>query len=123
MKGLLNSPAIVSNQECIANTKKALANWNLGPENVDADNKSYWQKMAKIFSVSEKVARSQICANCEYYDNTPEILAEMKTKYPINQFDIYNSNEQRGYCRKLNFACHTTRCCQAWEPKEFNLDE
>ena len=119
IKGLLEGGGIVSNKEALANTKNAIDNWNLGPEVVDKPNNDYWQKMAKIFNVSEDQARSQVCANCEYYNNTPDTLQEMKSKYPLNKFDIYNSFYHRGYCEKLHFACHTTRCCQAWEEKEY----
>jgi hypothetical protein len=81
MKGLLEAaPQIVSAKENIANTENAIKNWNLGPENVDADNKPYWSKMAKLWLVDEPTARTQICGNCEYYDNTPEALKEMKDK-------------------------------------------
>ena len=47
------------------------------------------------------------------------MLAEMKDKYPLNKYDVYNSPYHRGYCNKLHFACHTTRCCQAWERKDY----
>ena len=120
LKGLLNEPAgIVSNKECLANTQNAIDNWNLGPENVDADNKPFWSKMAKLWLIDEATARTQICGNCEYYENTPEMLADMKAKYPLNKYDIYNSYTQRGYCNKLHFACHTPRSCQAWERKDY----
>ena len=71
LKGLLQAPGIVSNKECIANTKNAIENWNLGPMVMDSEDKPYWQKMAKIFNITEAEARTQICGNCEYYENTP----------------------------------------------------
>lgn len=124
MMGILEAaPTIVTAKENIANTENAIKNWNLGPENVDADNKPYWSKMAKLWLVDEATARSQICGNCEYYDNTPEALREMKAKYPLNKYDVYNSYTQRGYCHKLDFGCHTPRSCQAWERKDFESED
>lgn len=118
--GILEAaPVLVSAKQNIANAKNAIANWNLGASNVDAQNNDYWRKMAKIWSVDEKTARTQICGNCEYYDNTPEVLSAMTDKYPLNEYDIYNSFTQRGYCHKLDFSCHTPRTCQAWERKDY----
>lgn len=124
MKGLLEAnPSIVSVNENLKNTVNAIKNWNLGPEDVDADNKPYWSKMAKLWLVDEDTARTQICGNCEYYDNTPEMLAMMKEKYPLNKYDIYDSYTQRGYCHKLEFSCHTPRSCQAWEEKDYEVPD
>lgn len=124
MKGLLiAAPSLPTASENLKNSENAVKNWNLGPENVDADNKPYWQKMAKLWLVDEATARNQICGNCEYYDNTPETLAAMKSKYPLNKYDIYDSFTQRGFCHKLQFACHTPRSCQAWERKEFEMED
>ena len=119
---LMAAPSLPSASENLRNTENAIKNWNLGPENVDLDNKAYWQKMAKLWLVDEKTARNQICGNCEYYDNTPETLAKMKAMYPLNKYDIYDSYTQRGFCHKLNFACHTPRSCQAWERKDFETE-
>ena len=121
MKGLLGV-VIVSASDNLKNTENAIKNWNLGPENVDAENNAYWSKMAKLWLVPLEEAKSMICGNCEYYDNTPETIREMKKKYPLNKYDIYNSYTQRGYCHKLQFGCHTTRSCQAWEKKDFEME-
>jgi hypothetical protein len=124
MNGLLEAaPDIVSAKENIANTENAIKNWNLGALDVDADNKAYWQKMAKLWLVDEATARTRICGNCEYYNNTPDYIAAMKKTYPLNKYDIYNSYTQRGYCEKLDFGCHTPRVCQAWEEKEFKIED
>ena len=124
LKGLLNEPAgIVSNKESIANTENAIKNWNLGPMEMDNPSPAYWNKMGTVFGISPDEARTRICANCSYYNNTPETLAEMRDKYPLNKYDVYFSPYHRGYCEKLHFACHTTRSCQAHEPKEFELED
>jgi hypothetical protein len=122
--GILEAaPVIVSAKENIANTKNAINNWNLGALDVDAPNNEFWRKMAKIWLVDEKTARTRICGNCEYYENTPEMLEAMTAKYPLNEYDIYDSFTQRGYCHKLDFSCHNPRVCQAWERKDFENED
>jgi hypothetical protein len=106
----------------LANTEKAITNWNLGPAVVDQPNDPYWQKAAQIFSVGVAEAKRRICCNCEYYDNTPAKLAELEA-VPLNRFDIYNAQAHRGYCHKLHIICHTTRSCQAWEEKDYEIPE
>lgn len=112
---------IESAETLIANTEAAVQNWNLGPAVVDQPNDPYWAKAAKIFNVPLEEAKRRLCVNCEYYDNTPARLAELEA-IPLNRFDIYNSQAHRGYCHKLHIICHTTRSCQAWEEKEYELD-
>lgn len=106
----------------IANTEKAITNWNLGPAVVDQPNDPYWSHAAQVFDVPEAEAKRRLCCNCEYYDNTPERLAELET-IPLNRFDIYNSQQHRGYCVKLHIICHSTRSCQAWERKDYEMPE
>ena len=97
--------------------------WNLGPEVAyifSKDNKDYWTKLAKIWNVSEEEARRQLCANCEYYDNTPEMMKVMET-IPFDKFDLDGGG--RGFCHKFDFICHNLRTCQAWEKKDFELKD
>lgn len=93
--------------------------WNLGPEVASIqpnDNKEYWSKMSKVWNISEAEARRRLCANCEYYNNTPEAMEEMET-IPFNKYDLDGGG--RGYCHEFNFICHNLRTCQGWEKKEF----
>ena len=109
-----------TNAKNMANVKQ---NWHLGPLNASPKpdaNKPYWQKMAKIWSVSPADARRQLCANCEYFDNTPEAMAAME-KIPFNAFDADGGG--RGYCHKFDFICHNLRTCQAWERKDYEMEE
>lgn len=111
---------IESVEELLANTETAIRDWNLGPMVVDQPNDPYWQKAAEVWGVELDMAKQRICCNCEYYDNTPERLAEMLT-IPLNKYDIYGSPYHRGYCNKLHIICHTTRSCQAWERKDYEV--
>jgi hypothetical protein len=125
MKGLLSgaAPRIVSASENKRNMAGVQRDWNLGPEKASpkpGDNKPYWSKMAKIWGVSEAEARRHLCANCEYFENTPEMMQAME-KIPFNAFDADGGG--RGYCHKFDFICHNLRTCQAWERKDYEENE
>lgn len=97
--------------------------WNLGPEvpseKPDA-NSPYWTKMAEVWQTEEATARRRMCANCEYFDNTPERL-EVAESVPFNEFD--EGAGGRGYCHKFEFICHNLRTCQAWDRKDYEEEE
>lgn len=116
-------PVIVSGSINEINTQNAIENWNLGPEAASDEpgaNPEYWAKMADVWSINEAEARRQLCANCEYFNNTPEMLKAMED-IPRNDFDTNAGG--RGYCEKLEFICHNLRSCQAWERKDFETEE
>lgn len=103
--------------------KELKKNWNLGPEKASEDpmaNGQYWQKMAEVWMTSEEQARRQLCANCEYFDNTTPTLADCES-VSFNKYDADGGG--RGYCHKFDFICHNLRTCQAWEPREYILPE
>ena len=104
------------------NTKVVIDDWMLGPENPSNEpgaNKPYWMKLAKAMQVDEKEARRRRCSNCEYYDNSTMMQANME-RVPRNDFDT--DAGFRGYCRKFDFICHDLRSCQAWEERDFDMD-
>ena len=116
-------PVIVSGSVNEINTQNAIENWNLGPEAASDEpgaNAEYWAKMADVWSINEAEARRQLCANCEYFNNTPEMLKAMED-IPRNAFDTNAGG--RGWCEKLEFICHNLRSCQAWERKDFEVEE
>ena len=116
-------PQIVTGTVNEINMQNAIDNWNLGPAEASADpeaNTEYWSKMAEIWSVNEAEARRRLCANCEYFNNTPEMLRSMED-IPQNAFDADGGG--RGWCEKLEFICHNLRVCQAWERKDFEAEE
>ena len=106
----------------VQNRDLVIANWMLGPEKTSVDpaeNADYWQRLAAAWNVTELEARRQLCANCEYYNNTPAKL-EMMEAIPLDEFDMDGGG--RGYCTKFDFICHSLRSCQAWEEREFEED-
>ena len=120
--GLLDiKTGIGSAKEISANTENAINNYSLGPLNPDLPNKEYWSKMSKAFRITTDEAKRQRCGNCEYYENTPSMLEQMEA-IPLNKYDLYDGQAQRGYCHKLEFICHNSRLCSVWEEKEFEGD-
>lgn len=116
-------PTIVDAATNEANTKKTIENWKLGPEKPSADpkaNREYWMMMAEVWSTSEAEARRQVCSNCEYFNNTVEMMEAMDA-IPYNKYDVDAGG--RGYCHKFEFICHNLRSCMAWEAKDYYMPE
>lgn len=116
-------PVIVDAATNEANTKKTIENWKLGPEvpsEKPGENKEYWTKMADAWSTSEAEARRQVCSNCEYFNNTVEMMEAMDS-IPFNKFD--EGAGGRGYCHKFEFICHNLRSCMAWEAKDYVMED
>lgn len=114
---------MVSPKENIVNRNNVIENWNLGPEKTSVKpdgNPEYWGMLADIWEVDEEEARNRLCANCEYFDNSPARQEEMKA-IPLDKYDMDGGG--RGYCVKFDFICHNLRVCQAWEEKPFESEE
>ena len=115
---------IVTPEENKINTEHTIKYWKLGPEANPSDepdsSPDYWKDMAETWQCDESEARRKRCANCEYFNNTPEMLFMMDT-IPRNAFDTDAGG--RGYCHKFEFICHNLRVCTAWELKEFESED
>ena len=121
--GRITTPKIVTAQENQRNLQRVRDNWMLGPDKASPKpgaNAPYWQDLAEVWGISEPEARRQLCANCEYFENTPEMMRAME-KIPFNALDADGGG--RGYCHKFDFICHNLRSCQAWERKEYESEE
>lgn len=112
-----------SAKENMATTKWLMEYWHLGPE-VGSDepgaNKPFWSKASKIWDVPEDEARRRLCANCEYFVDTPRMLKAMEA-IPYNDLD--KTGGGRGFCKKFDFICHNLRTCQAWESNDPMAEE
>lgn len=120
--GLPESEPFITAAENKKNTQVVIEDWMLGPENPSNEpgaNKPYWMKLAKAMQTDEKEARRRRCSNCEYYDNSTMMQANME-RIPQNEWDT--DAGYRGYCHKFEFICHDMRSCQAWEEREFEFD-
>lgn len=123
MRGLLDTKTTIpSEKEILANTKNAVDNYNLAPENPSLPNTAYWKKIADMWRITQDQAKRQRCMNCEYFNNTPDMMEAMEA-IPLNKYDLYDGQAQRGYCHKLDFICHTSRTCSVWEEKDYEIPE
>jgi hypothetical protein len=114
---------IKTSKENNDNMKIVLEEWDLCPEKTSVnpkDNKECWSKLAKAWKITEIEARTRLCANCEYYNNTSDMMIQMNS-IPLNKFDLDGGG--RGYCHKFDFICHNLRTCKAWEEKDFYLKD
>lgn len=121
--GLPESEPFITAAENKKNTKVVIDDWMLGPKqpsNEPGANKLYWANLAKAMQVEEKEARRRRCSNCEYYDNSTIMQANME-RIPQNELDT--GAGFRGYCNKFDFICHDLRSCQAWEEREFEMED
>ena len=90
-------------------------NWNLGPEKTAQPNMDYWRTLSKVWRIAPEQAKRNLCANCEYFNDSPDMLAKMES-VPEDQFD--KDGGGRGWCSKWDFICHNLRTCRAWEKGE-----
>lgn len=91
------------------------ARWMLGPEKTQQPNSDYWRKLSVVWRTDPGQAKRQLCANCEYFDDSPEMLENMES-IPQDEYD--KDGGGRGWCGKFDFICHNLRTCQAWEKGE-----
>ena len=123
IKGLLDTKTTIpSAKEIAKNTENAIKNFALAPQNPSLPNTAYWKKMADMWRITPAQAERRRCGNCEYYENTPDMLEAMEA-IPLNKYDLYDGQAQRGYCHKLAFICHNSRVCSVWEEKEYETPE
>ena len=121
--GIRESEPFITAAQNKKNTQTVIDDWMLGPENPTNErgaNAPYWRALGKAMQVDETEARRRRCSNCEYYDNSTMMQANME-KIPWNQWD--DNAGFRGYCHKFDFICHDLRSCQAWEEREFESED
>lgn len=107
---------IVSPSDNIENRSMVIESWRLGPEDLASDTSEYWEGNAKALQTDIDSAKTMLCGNCEYFNNTPEMIREMKS-IPDDEFDADGGG--RGYCHKFDFVCHNLRTCIGWERKNY----
>lgn len=101
----------------LANRQKGIDKYHYGPANPEKPE-NYWKESAKIFGVSEKVARTMTCGNCAAFDVSDSmrkciadgikgIDKHVDANATINLSDL-------GYCNFLHFKCAGSRSCSAW---------
>jgi hypothetical protein len=107
-------------QEVMKNRDFVKKHWMLGPEKTQQPNSDYWRKLATVWRISPDQAKRNLCANCEYFNDSPDMLAQMEQIHE----DAYDKDGGgRGWCGKFDFICHNLRVCQAWERADIKPEE
>lgn len=86
------------------------------------------------WQVREGVARTQLCMNCEYYDNSSESLACIATQpggqlkasdLPITPKWADIDGMPSAVCTRWGITCSAIRTCDDWDPivAEDNIEE
>ena len=96
---------------------------NLGPANPLESSDTFWNIMADKWMVPVDEARLRQCQNCEYYDNSPQILDCLKSSnLKASDLPVTPSwtdvDSGAGYCSKWDITCTAIRTCATWEPDE-----
>jgi hypothetical protein len=104
----------ISKEENKKNRDHAANYWAFGPAKTAGPNTEYWKEMAIRWKVKPEEAKRQLCANCEYFDDSPDMM-KMMENVPLDVFD--KDGGGRGYCHKFDFVCGSKRVCMAWDGK------
>ena len=110
---------MISKEENIKVRAFLTENWMLGPEKPNLPNSDYWRKLSIVWRISPDQAKRNLCANCEYFNDGPDMLAKMES-IPEDERD--KDGGGRGWCNKWEFICHNLRTCQAWEKGDQPMD-
>ena len=126
--GLLSIEITSEEEDAPLTTKKdnaetrefLMENWMLGPEKTKGDNSDYWRAISIAWRTSPDQAKRNLCANCEYFNDSPDMLAKMEA-IPEDKYD--RDGGGRGWCSKWKFICHHQRTCKAWEKAEQKVED
>lgn len=98
-----------------------------GPMNPSDENPKFWNRLAKLWDITESEAKESRCNNCAAFIQTPHMLAciesnlgfdddypqEGQNKKAQNQ-SATNLQADLGYCQLFGFKCAGDRVCRAW---------
>jgi len=107
----------------IANHKICASEANLGPARPSTPG-TYWMVRADRLGITEAESRTQTCANCGYYYDTPAIKSCYSTNNAAGNIPLAtevnpaweNVPNPAGYCEKWDITCTPTRTCDTWIP-------
>lgn len=114
-----DAPLITKEQNAETRTF-LMEKWMFGPEKTKANNSEYWRDISVYWRTSPDQAKRNLCANCEYFNDSPDMLAKMEV-VPEDKYD--RDGGGRGWCSKWDFICHNLRTCKAWKEAEQEMEE
>lgn len=107
----------------IKNHKKTIKLHGLGPADPRQPNNEFWKDKAERWDVSEGDARGRLCANCEHYIMTSDILDCIEEgpakKFKTSMVDpslVDIESQPQAYCSLYEITCSPLRTCNDQEP-------
>jgi hypothetical protein len=101
----------------LKNRQTAIDKYHYGPANPDHPE-SYWKDSAKRWNITEKTAKTMLCANCGAFDVSDDmrdcIKSGIEGKDPAGDPQAAIDQADLGYCTFLKFKCAGQRSCAAW---------
>jgi hypothetical protein len=102
----------------LKNRQVAIDTAHYGPLNPLEPNEEYWQAKADQFNTSVEEAKTALCANCGFFNQTKEILdciagALGQGENIKDAWDTIDAGDV-GYCEAFDFKCAGKRTCDAW---------
>ena len=95
----------------------------LGPADPRDPSPLFWEDKMFKWHVSEGVARTRLCMNCEHYDDSPDIMEAMIDSPLITEADLpFNppwatiDGQPSAVCSRWHITCSALRTCDDWEP-------
>lgn len=113
-----NMPVAISEPHVnSANKSAAIQSFLYGPVMPFADNTEYYEAVAKEMNMSPNDVQGARCANCAYFNNTPEIqqfiAMGMGGEQSVNPLMSIQKGGL-GYCQNLHFIAQTISGCTQW---------
>ena len=117
-------PSLQSNKVNIKNHLYTMENHGLGPVDPREPNNEFWKEKAMHWLTTERLARGRLCANCEYYINTSDILSCIANgpAYDFKTSDVPTTPKLAdveehpvAWCKKFDITCSPTRTCNEQE--------
>ena len=96
----------------LENRQHAIDEYLYGPMNPDAPG-DYWQRLADVWKVDAKEAKTTRCGNCAAFNQKPEILEAIADGISESG-DAVADAADLGYCELFEFKCAAARSCSAW---------
>jgi hypothetical protein len=100
----------------LKNRQKAIESAMYGPANPRLPSVPYWQKLASVWGISIREAKTMRCGNCAAFDIKPQTIDCIKLGIGRDGVDPQDTvvAAELGYCRMFQFKCAASRTCSAW---------
>jgi hypothetical protein len=103
----------------LKNRQIAINKYGYGPANpndIEADNKSFWQNKADMWKSSVENVQTMRCENCAAFNVSDKMRSCISKGFDEEGNDPMATIEKAdiGYCAFLHFKCAGDRTCDAW---------